>query len=192
MEYRLKSDDLIKTLHQWGRFIKKDLHLIACGGTALTLLGLKESTKDVDFMVPDLEEYKYLAKVLNEIGYKASGFSWRQENDLFIWDIFPGKRIHTTELLESPLQEGHNIFYKKIGKVYIGILNYYDLICSKLIRGKTVDYEDCGVLMNAKSKEIDIEKLKRHYQELISYDVSEDLIKENVERLLEKLEKDKK
>ena len=46
--------------------------------------------------------------------------------------------------------------------------------------------------MNAKSKEIDIEKLKRHYQELISYDVSEDLIKKNVERLLEKLKKDKK
>ena len=52
MEYRLDKDELLFELGQWNSFLKKRVHLIACGGTALTLAGIKESTKDVDFMVP--------------------------------------------------------------------------------------------------------------------------------------------
>jgi hypothetical protein len=50
MEYRLDRDALLDVLGQWNTFLKRKVHLIACGGTALTLLGVKESTKDIDFM----------------------------------------------------------------------------------------------------------------------------------------------
>jgi len=48
MEYRLDKKILLDELGQWNRFIKRKVHLIACGGTALTLLDIKPSTKDVD------------------------------------------------------------------------------------------------------------------------------------------------
>ena len=66
MEYRLTKTDLLNTLKGWSKFIKRKVHLIACCGTAMTLLGIKASTKDIDFIVPDVKEYNYLIKVLAE------------------------------------------------------------------------------------------------------------------------------
>ena len=52
MDYRLDKNRLLDILGNWNRFLKRKVHLIACGGTAMTLLGVKPSTKDVDFMAP--------------------------------------------------------------------------------------------------------------------------------------------
>jgi len=52
MEYRLNKQTLTELLGQWNAFLKRKVHLVACGGTALTLMDIKPSTKDVDFMVP--------------------------------------------------------------------------------------------------------------------------------------------
>ena len=90
-------------------FLPGKVRIVACGGTALTLLGFKDSTKDVDLMVPDEREYRTFTTILRELGYKRiGGNNWQSESDsLFILDIFQGNRIHTTELLESPLIEGN-------------------------------------------------------------------------------------
>ena len=64
MEYRLNQKDLLDTLGLWNGFLNKKIHLIACGGTALTFLGVKESTKDVDMLVPVDQEHDYLIKTL--------------------------------------------------------------------------------------------------------------------------------
>lgn len=50
MKYRLNKQTLLDILVQWNAFLKRKIHLIACGGTALTLLDIKQSTKDVDFL----------------------------------------------------------------------------------------------------------------------------------------------
>lgn len=74
-------------------FLKRKVHLIACGGTALTLLGLKASTKDIDLVVPNLDEYEYLIGILRQLGYKpASGWGWAR-GDGFIFDLFRAKSI---------------------------------------------------------------------------------------------------
>ena len=53
-EYRLDKNELLDNLREWNRYLKRKVHLIACGGTAMTLLGIKASTKDVDFIVPEI------------------------------------------------------------------------------------------------------------------------------------------
>ena len=60
--YRQGKNELLSTLKEWDRLMpsRAKIHLIACGGTALTLLGYKESTKDVDFIVPVEKEYELL------------------------------------------------------------------------------------------------------------------------------------
>jgi hypothetical protein len=57
MEYRLNKSSLLEILGEWNRFLKRKVHLIACCGTAITLMGIKPSTKDVDFMVPKKREH---------------------------------------------------------------------------------------------------------------------------------------
>jgi hypothetical protein len=192
MEYRLNKQTLLDELGQWNRFIKRKVHLIACGGTALTLLDIKPSTKDVDFMVPVEAEYKYLIKILKDLGYEQkTGSAWQKKGDVFIYDFFQGKHIHTTELLESPLEKERHILLKEFSHIYIGILNEYDLIASKLFRGTGIDFEDCLMLLKAHKDNIDITHLEQHVKELAGYDTSEDRIVGNLEIFLNLLRKDK-
>jgi hypothetical protein len=188
MDYRLNKDWLLDILGEWNLFLKRKVHLIGCGGTAMTLLGIKPSTKDVDFMVPELNEHVYLTKQLKALGYgQTTGSGWKRDGEDFRFDIFSGKRIHTTELLASPLKKGRHSTLKEFSYLYIGILNDYDLITSKLMRGTRVDFEDCLALANAHREDIDVERLIRHFYETIGFDVAEHRLRPNIDRFLELL-----
>ncbi len=188
MEYRLDKNQLLDILGEWNRFLKRKVHLIACSGTAMTLIGVKPSTKDIDFMSPEVKEYDYLTKQLKALGYKqATGSGWKRDGENFQFDIFRGNRIHTTELLDSPLEEGRHSILMEFSYLYIGILNDYDLISSKLMRGTRVDFEDCLGLAEARREEIDIERLIHHFHKIVSYDVAEDRLRPNIDQFLELL-----
>jgi hypothetical protein len=62
MSYRIDKMALLEVMEPRNSFLRKKVHLIACGGTAMTVLGVKPSTKDIDFMVPEIKEYSYLVK----------------------------------------------------------------------------------------------------------------------------------
>lgn len=191
MQYRLNKETLLNTLSVWDGYLKRKVHLIACGGTALTLMNLKESTKDIDLIIPNEKEYIYLVKTLKDLGYKnITGTGWARDKGL-IFDLYVGKTIFTTELLESPLAEGNHVPYKEFSSVSLGILNYYDLMISKLFRFTSTDLEDCLALFKAKHKEIDIEKLKKRFLETSSYDISDEKNKRNFEYFLIILKKEK-
>jgi hypothetical protein len=92
--------------------------------------------------------------------------------------------------LESPLKKGNNIFLKEFSSIYLGILNYYDLIISKIFRFSSVDLDDCLALFRTKYKEINVEKLKNRFFETSSYDTSDERNKKNFNHFLRILEKE--
>ncbi|MFA5089989.1 MAG: DUF6036 family nucleotidyltransferase [Candidatus Omnitrophota bacterium] len=190
MEYRVDKQSLLDRISAWDTFLKRKVHLIACGGTALTLLGVKPSTKDIDLIVPNLDEHEYLVTILKQLGYKsASGWGW-ERGDGFIFDLFRGKSVHTIELLESPLEKENHIFVKEFDRIYLGVLNYYDIIISKLFRATAIDIDDCFVLVRDKKKDIDFKQLKKRFKETASFDVSEDKVNKNFEHFLKILKKE--
>ena len=190
MKHRLNKSRLLEILREWNRFLKRKVHLISCGGTAMTLMGVKPSTKDVDFIVPRVKEHDYLTKQLKALGYKqVTGSGWKKAGEDFQFDIFRGNRIHTTELLDSPIKKGRHSILMEFSNLYIGILNDYDLIVSKLMRGTSVDFEDCLSLAKAHWAEIDMRKLIQHFYKMISYDVSEARLRPNIDHYLELLRK---
>jgi len=71
--------------------------------------------------------------------------------------------------------------------LYIGILNDYDLIVSKLIRGEPVDYDDCLMLARYRGKGLDLMRLKTHWHEMIDYEIGEDRIRPHLGSFLERL-----
>jgi len=136
-------------------------------------LPITRSTKDIDLLIPDPNEYKYLIKTLIELGYeRETGTGWRKDRG-FVFDLFVGKTVFTSELLESPLQAGNCMLYKNFTSIQLSILNYYDLIITKLFRSAPADVDDCLALIREKSKEINIEKLKLRFYETSSYDISD-------------------
>jgi len=188
MEYRLSKEQLFEVLEEWNRRLRRRVHLIACGGTAMTLLGIKASTKDVDFIAPVLTEYNYLTRNLKQMGYeKVTQSGWQRKGEIFLFDIFRGSNVHTTGLLESPLEPGRNYLLKEYSHLYLGILNYYDLICSKLMRGTRVDFEDCLALAKARISEIDVAVLIEHYGEMIKYDIAETRLRPHLDHFVDLL-----
>jgi len=75
----------------------------------------------------------------------------------------------------------------ELSHLYVGILNDYDLISSKLMRGTQVDFNDCVMLAKAHKDELDLDKLIAHYNEMVSYDVAEKRLRPNIDHFLELL-----
>ena len=184
MEYRIDKQGLLDNISAWDGFLKRKVHLIACGGTAMTLLDVKSSTKDIDLIVPNEDERDYLISILKQLGYKSSsGWGWSRDGG-FVFDLFRGSFVHTNELLESPLDKGNNILFKEFSHIYLGILNYYDIIISKIFRGSAVDNDDCLALLKSKRSEIDMVKLDKRFRETASYTVPEEPVIKNWEHFL--------
>ena len=188
--HMIDIENLLNTLSIWDSYLRKKVHLIACGGTALTLMTIKESTKDIDLIIPEESEYRYLVIILKDLGYKqVTQYGW-QKDEGFIFDLYPGNNIYTTGLLESPLKDRNNLKYKEFSSIYLGVLNIYDLIISKIFRYTSADMEDCKALFKAKYKEINIQKLKKRFIETSSYDISDDKNRKNFKHFLKTLNKE--
>ncbi len=99
--------------------------------------------------------------------------------------------MHTTELLDSPLKQGGHILIKEFSFIYLGALNYYDLLITKLFRATGLDIEDCLALFRARKSELDIQYLKERFRETASFDVSEQAVNKNLKHFLRVLEKEK-
>jgi len=72
--FRLKS---VADLQIWlqrniGSRLSDETELVAHGGTALTLLGLKEASKDVDFAFRTKDDFDRLVALLRRIGYRVT------------------------------------------------------------------------------------------------------------------------
>jgi len=184
MNDRANKELLLARLADWDSFLKKRVRLIACGGTALTLLNIKPSTKDIDLIVPEIGEYEYLVRTLDQLGYKSVSGSGLRRGDDFVFDLFRGPRVHTTDLSESPLDPENHIFIKEFTYIYLGVLNFYDLLISKLFRGTTADMDDCLALMTHKRKGIDIPIFEKRFRATASYDIAEERLIKNLEYFL--------
>lgn len=184
--YRITAEDLMQTLDNWDNLIDFKVNLIGCGGTALTLLGIKESTKDIDFIVPVHNEYNRLMVFLQRLGYREKGGGLRHPDDpLFLYQFWVGDRVFTTDLLNSPLEPGRNILIKKWRKIYLGALNLMDIVITKMFRGTQIDIDDC---MMAFSKfHIDPDVLLERYSEAAKYDINPDKVLRNFAYLAERL-----
>jgi hypothetical protein len=125
--------------------------------------------------------------MLQDIGYeKKTQYGW-SSGDFFIFDIFKGNFVYTTALLESPLDEDNHTLIKEFSSLYLGVLNDYDLIITKLFRGTELDFEDCLDLFRHKKSSIDLNKLESRYRETASYDISEEKIIRNLNLFLERI-----
>ncbi len=184
--YRLSVMDLMDTLDNWDSLMNFRVHLIACGGTALTLLKIKESTKDIDFIVPEENEYQRLMKFLKHLNYGDKGGGLAHEDDPnFIYQFWCGNSVFTTDLLDSPLEEGKHIPIKKWTHIYLGALNLNDLIITKMFRGNQADRDDCIAVFA--TGQVNAEELLDRYLEAARYDLNSEKVMQNFASLADGL-----
>ncbi|HEY9773884.1 MAG TPA: DUF6036 family nucleotidyltransferase [Planktothrix sp.] len=187
MKYRLSVSDLLRELEDWDKHLKRKVLVVACGGTALTLKGYKESTKDVDFMVPIENQYAHLTKTLNSLRYEFLGNAdWKHPNGRYIFQLWGGQTLFYTSLLE-PVSESHmHSVHVSMKRLTLAMLNSHDLIISKMFRGDLVDEEDSALLI--KSESIDLVALVERYIETAAFQINPEKCKLNLKYLLTRLD----
>ena len=189
-KYRISGVDLLDTLENWDSLMNFRVRLIACGGTALTLLNIKESTKDIDLIVPETSEYNKLMKFLKALNYRFKGNGLVHEDDpYFIYQFWCGNKVFTTDLLESPLKENKHILINRWTHIYLGALNLTDLIITKMFRGTPGDREDSIAAFS--TGQVDAEKLLESYSEAARYDLNPEKVMQNFGYLVEGLHEER-
>ena len=141
----IDRNELIK----WLRIIDKKLHrkitLIAVGGTAMTLLGLKSSTKDVDFCLKSGEKDDF-EKALDR---------------RFKVDIFTDGYIFSEQLPEDYDEKSKEIANMK--NIALKVLSPIDITITKAARFNARDEEDIEAL----SKYVDKDELIRRFNKVV-------------------------
>lgn len=186
IRYRLSANDLLDTLDNWNSLMNFRVRLISCGGTALTLLKIKDSTRDIDFTVPLHKEYDRLMKFLSDLGYEEKGAGLAHDDDPhFIYQFWRGNKVFTTDLLDSPLDQGRHILIKRWSNIYLAALNLTDLIITKMFRGTPVDRDDC--IAAFATGQVKAEELLEKYSEAARYDLNPEKMMKNFVYLAEGL-----
>jgi len=140
--------------------LNEEIELFAIGGTAMILSNIKEATKDIDFITT--ADYAKIKKLFSLAGLKERSDSkicniWYFGNTRI--DIFYGGFILGTQLSEDWEKLSQHI--QTIGKLKLYILNWYDIIITKIARSEKRDIED--ILEIIKKQKIDFKKLKEKY-----------------------------
>ena len=152
--------DNLDTFLQLLADLDEELELYAIGGTAMILKNIKETTKDIDFLTTENQEK--IRKLFNLAGLKEKDASklcniWHLE-DIRI-DLFYDEFIFGFSLPDDWKDKSEHI--KDIGKVKLYILNWQDIIITKIARNERRDIDD--IIDIIKAENINFEDLKERY-----------------------------
>ncbi|MBI2666511.1 hypothetical protein HYX13_02770 [Candidatus Woesearchaeota archaeon] len=144
----IPSQDLLHWLQEVDQKLSQKMTLIAVGGTALTLLGLKESTLDVDFCIS---------------GKHFSEFKKFAVSTTFVVDLFQDGYIFTLQLPKDYREKAETIPFS--GKyLSLKVLSLEDIILTKTARFTTRDIEDIKAIVA--TGKVKLEILKKRFAEV--------------------------
>ncbi|HAB51413.1 MAG TPA: hypothetical protein DCE80_04430, partial [Ignavibacteriales bacterium] len=112
----IDKNDLLEWLRAADKKLKKKIVLIAVGGTAMTLLGLKSSTRDVDFCIKS-EDKKDFEKALGK---------------KFNVDLFTDGYIFSEQLPEDYAEKSKEIL--NLNSLSLKALSPVDIVITKAAR----------------------------------------------------------
>jgi len=129
MPYEIGKQKLIDFLEQIDKVLSSKIKLIAVGGTAMTLLGLKSSTLDIDFCLTSNQNRKIFAKTSSELphGYRI--------------DLYESGAIFSQQLPEDYETKAIPIS-TKFKNLELFALSPLDIIVTKIGRLNERDWED--------------------------------------------------
>lgn len=125
---RLDNRVLLDFLEEVDKELERKVTLIAVGGTALTLLGAKPSTRDVDFTLPS-DDYGEFQRALKNTPHG------------FVVHCFHGGMIFSQSLPDDYQSESAPV-KRKMKNIHLRTLSPLDIVVTKIGRLDDRDKED--------------------------------------------------
>ncbi len=123
----LDRSQLMEFLKELEKELERDITLVAAGGTAMTLLDLKATTKDIDFTAPkeDAQEFREKEKLVSH-GLTIQCY----EDGLVFSQILPWDYL------------AKSIPIERVGRIELRALDPVDIVVTKIGRLNSRDMED--------------------------------------------------
>lgn len=142
--------DLINALNEIGTKLKKKTQIYLIGGCAMTFMGAKAATKDIDVIVTSPENAKNLIKSMEDAKfirvnnltreYKAMDATVIMERADMRYDIFTKKVCGKLEIDEK--MQTRATFYKTFGNLDVYLMSGEDIFLFKGMTERTADLDD--------------------------------------------------
>lgn len=153
----VQSNRLMDFLTTIDRYMTSKMDIVMVGGTALTLLGKKESTKDIDICFGTEKDMGNFVKVAERLGYSMK--QNRLAGHGLLIDMYCRGYIFCVQLPDDYAEKAVEI--RRLEKIGISALSPEDIIITKTARLDERDLEDIGTVFS--SFEIDKENLVSRY-----------------------------
>lgn len=134
----IDKNDLLSWLAEKDILLEKEMTLVAVGGTAMTLLGLKSSTIDIDFCLTTADK-KIFEKIMNK-----KDKQWKI-------DLFIDGYIFSEQLPSDYVEIAKEI--KRMNHIVLKALHPVDVVITKAARLNARDEEDIAALATFVNKE---------------------------------------
>ncbi len=162
---KVSKSGLLSVLGTFDKQLRHKILLIAVGGTAMTLLGVKASTKDIDFNIPSRIDY-------NEFNRLYKRISPGVQIDYY------GSNMVFSEVLPEDYIDMASDYKAGFKNIRIKILAPVDIVCSKISRSNDADLEDIETCIKAyKIKKPALIKRAKLYERAGSDKVFQDNLK---------------
>ena len=140
--------DLKEYLDLIDKQLQQKITVVAVGGTAMTLYGLKEATKDVDFCVQTKGDWAAIQSAA------------KKTRSNFRLDLFQGGHIYALQLPDNYAKKAQPI-KTKLRNLEVRLLSPIDIIITKTARLNERDIEDIRTLVS--KKRVDKKKLMERF-----------------------------
>jgi len=170
----IDKNRLLKKIERWNDVFNKEdfkIELVAVGGTALTLLDLKASTKDIDFTLPGDADVKKFESLLKKLKVRNIGGRRFKSKDGFIFDIYYNECIFTTVLPDDFLEKCKLI--KELSNIRLYALGLNDIIISKLARNSIDDEQDIKTIFE--KTQMDLAELESRYKQIQEHNLDKNI-----------------
>jgi len=123
----LARSELIEFLKEVEKELSRSITVVAVGGTALTLLRVKSSTRDLDFTIPG-QDYREFQRALKNTphGFKV--------------DCWPDGMVFSQTLPDDYVKKSSNI--RKLKRIKLKALSPVDIVVTKIGRLDARDKQD--------------------------------------------------
>ena len=169
------KEKLLSLIHEVDLHLTQKINIYAVGGTAMTLLNLKASTKDIDFNLEtnDLKEFKNaLSKTIH--GYDI--------------DLYSNGCIFTQQL-PNDYKKQAILMKEKFDNIDLYVIHPIDIVVTKIGRLNERDFEDISDCI--KKYKLTKAQIRKRGKQVV-YAGNEDLYNYNLNNILEKMFSKKK
>lgn len=136
---------LEETIIEFDKYLTRKTRIITVGGTALTLLGKKASTRDIDLCFTEERKAASFVQAAKKIGYRAETSNKLIGRGIII-DVYSNGYIFCVQLLEDYSEKAVKI--RDFRKIELYALSPIDLLITKAARFNDRDKEDIMTIMH--------------------------------------------